>query len=229
MGVVLDFLFDKGVFGGGRQIVDLAQAAHLLHGGEDAGAAHFGVGAPFDEFEEELFVGMVVVAFEAGFLDFHTAGLEMAATETDDVLGQITEGFALLLEGFGSLFITVHEELGVIKSQHAEERIGHVFRSTGQITGIGGQFALLFEELAAMEPVAVAAVFPFVDVVGDEGAAIEVLGQDGFDFGHLVEGGDEVLGGGAIIESLVDAVAPGAGGDGRSCRCGWWSRSRGDQ
>ncbi len=41
--------------------------------------------------------------------------------------------------------------------------------------------------------------------------AAEVLGQDGFDFGHLVEFADEFDGGETVVERAVDAFAQGTG------------------
>ena len=62
-----------------------------------------------------------------------------------------------------------------------------------------------------MEPVAIAAVFPFINILAFEGAAIKVLGQNGLDLGHLVEGLGEVFGRVTVVEGEVDAVAKGAG------------------
>jgi hypothetical protein len=52
---------------------------------------------------------------------------------------------------------------------------------------------------------------PFVDILAFEGAAVKVLGQNGFDFGHLVEGAGEVFGSATVEEGEVDAVAEFAG------------------
>jgi hypothetical protein len=62
-----------------------------------------------------------------------------------------------------------------------------------------------------MEPVAVAAVFPFVDILTFEGSAIKVLGHNGLDFRQLVEGAGEFFGGATVVKGEVDAVAEGAG------------------
>ena len=59
-------------------------------------------------------------------------------------------------------------------------------------------------------PVAVAASFPFAEVLGFDGSSFEVGVEDGFDFGEFVEVFGDGDGGLAGIEAAVDLVADGA-------------------
>jgi hypothetical protein len=158
----------------------------------------------------ELFFGLFLVAFEAGFLDFDTASIDMAAVHAGDVLGHQAELFPFLFKFLGSLTVAVHDQIGVIEGEQAEERIGQAAGGVGQVFGVGGQFAFLFKELTVMEPVAVAAVFPFVNILAFEGTTVKVLGHNGLDFRKLVEGAGKVFGGAAVVEGEVDAVAESA-------------------
>ena len=77
--IVAGELFDKDVVGGGRHAELLARLAVGFHGLEDQGAADGGVLGPFHELEVELFFGLLFVAFQTRFLDFDTAGVDVAA------------------------------------------------------------------------------------------------------------------------------------------------------
>lgn len=209
--IVAGELLDEDVVGGGRHAEVLAAPAIGFHRFEDKGAADGGVLNPFHELKVELFGGFLFVAFETSFLDFNTAGIDVAAVHAGDVLGHEAQLFPFLFKFLGGLLVAIHYEIGVIEGEDAEEGLGRAPGSIGQVFGIGGEFALLFEELAVMEPVAVAAVFPFVDILTFKGATIKVLGQNGFDFRHLVEGAGKVFGGATVVEGEVDAVAEGAG------------------
>jgi hypothetical protein len=107
--------------------------------------------------------------------------------------------------------LAVHQEVGVIEGEKAKEGIGQAVGGVGKVFGVGGQLAFSFEELTVMEPVAIAAVPPFVYVLAFNGLTVKVLGRNGLDFRHLVEGAGEVFGGATMVEGEVDAVAEGAG------------------
>ena len=209
--VVFGFFLDEGVFGGGGHAEVLAQAAIAFHWSQNAGFADCGMADPFAKLEQELFFGFFLIIFEPGFLNLDAAGVKVAAAKADDILGEDAEGLSPLFEWLRVFSIAVHQEMGVIEGEEAKEGIGQIRGGVGEVFGIGGEFAFLFEDLLAAEPVAVAAIFPFVDVLGQDGATAEVLGQDGFDFGHLVQFAGEVFGGKALVNGLVDALAELAG------------------
>ena len=155
--VVAGELFHEEVVGRGGQAELLAGPAIGFHGLKDAGAADGGVPDPFHELEVELFGGFLFVAFEAGFLDLDTAVVKVAAMQAGDVMGDEAEFLSMLLKFLRGFFVAVHHKVGVIEGEDAEEGIGGAFGGIGQVFSISGQFALVFEELAVMEPVAIAA------------------------------------------------------------------------
>ena len=88
------------------------------------------------------------------------------------------------------------------------EAVGEVaVGEAGELGGVGGEFAGVFEEFLGGKPVEKAAVIPFGEVLGADGDAVEVFGEDGLDFGEGVEPLDEVHAGFAVVEALVELVA----------------------
>ena len=211
IGIVFGQLFDEGIFRARRHAEVLAGLAVGFHRPQNAGAADGRVLDPFHKFEVELFLGFFFITFETGFLDFDTTGVDMATMYAGDVLGYQAELFPAFFKFFGGFLVAVHHQISVIEGKHTEEGLGQAVGGVGEVFGIGGQFALLFEDLAMMEPVAIAAVFPFINILAFEGTTIKVLGQNGFDLGHLVKGAGKVFGGVTVIEGEVDAVAEGTG------------------
>jgi hypothetical protein len=68
------------------------------------------------------------------------------------------------------------------------------------------------EELGGVvkeEPIAVAALFPFGEVLFGDRVVFEVGGEDGFDFGERVEPGEDRFGGNAVVEFEVELFADG--------------------
>jgi hypothetical protein len=107
--------------------------------------------------------------------------------------------------------------------------MGNVEKSLPNPSGIGrGRPRYVggekLEELGGVvleEPVAVAALFPFGEVLFGDGAAVEFGGEDGFDFGERVEPGEDGFGGDTVVEFEVELFADGVGeaGDFADARC----------
>ena len=97
---------------------------------------------------------------------------------------------------------------GVAGGDGVGEAVGEVaVGEAGEFGGVGGEFAGVFEEFLGGEPVEKAAVVPFGEVLGADGDAVEVFGEDGLDFREGVEPLDEVHAGFAVVEALVELVA----------------------
>ena len=65
----------------------------------------------------------------------------------------------------------------------------------------------LFAGLLEAEPGLIAAGFPLGEVLRRDGAGIEFLFEDRFDLGDSIEPGEDVVGGLAVVEALVELVA----------------------
>jgi len=63
-----------------------ALGGHAGFGREDEGFADGGVLGPFRELLKLFFGGLLAVAFEASFLDFDIAGLDITTAQFHDVL-----------------------------------------------------------------------------------------------------------------------------------------------
>jgi len=74
----------------------------------------------------------------------------------------------------------------------------------------GGPAGLFAQELVA-QPIEVAALAPFGKVLGADGPAGELVGDDFLDFGELVEPGDEGRAQFAVFKALVELFADGFG------------------
>ncbi len=104
------------------------------------------------------------------------------------------------------------EENGVAGDDGVGEAVNKVtIGEAGELGGVGGEFAGGFEEFLGGKPVEEAAVVPFGEVLGADGDAGEVFGEDGLDFGEGVEPFNQVHAGFAVVEALVELVAEGAG------------------
>ena len=100
------------------------------------------------------------------------------------------------------------KEDGVAGGNGVGEAIGEVaVGEAGEFGGVGGEFAGVFEEFLGGEPVEETAVVPFREVLGADGDAVEMFGEEGLDFGEGVEPLDEIHAGFAIVEALVELVA----------------------
>ena len=58
-----------------------------------------------------------------------------------------------------------------------------------------------------LDPVGIAADFPFAEVLFVDGMTAEFLLEDGLDFGKAIEPGDETDGGDAILDALAELTA----------------------
>ena len=67
------------------------------------------------------------------------------------------------------------------------------------------------EGVLAEEPVAVATEAPLGEVCGGDGAAVEVGGEEGLDFGEGIEPVEEGWGQFAVVEAVVELFADGVG------------------
>ena len=104
------------------------------------------------------------------------------------------------------------EEDGIAGGDGVGEAVDEVaVGEAGELGGVGGEFAGGFEEILDGEPVEEAAIVPFGEVLGADGDAVEMFGEEGLDFGEGVEPLDEVHAGFAVVEALVELVAEGAG------------------
>ena len=100
------------------------------------------------------------------------------------------------------------QEDGVAGGDGVGEAIGEVaVGEAGEFGGVGGEFAGVFEEFLGGEPVEEAAVIPFGEILGADGDAVEMLGEDGLDFGETIQPFDEFHAGFAVVETLVELVA----------------------
>ena len=103
------------------------------------------------------------------------------------------------------------KENGVAGDDGVGEAVGEMaVGEAGELGGVGGEFAGGFEEILGGKPVEEAALVPFGEVLGADGDAVEVFGEEGLDFGEGVEPLDEVHAGFAVVEALVELVAEGA-------------------
>jgi len=136
---------------------------------------------------------------------------EVAAAETGKLAGQLEQGGELggivgwaggkLLEGAAKGDGERGGEdggEGVVFASDFLEAGG--FLADGAEPGAG---------LLVAEPVGVAALFPVAEVGFIDGAAAEVGGEDGLDFGEAVEPGDKGRGRLAVVEAGVELVADG--------------------
>ena len=149
-------------------------------------------------------------AFSLGFGLAFFPGAVGAALEAGDVtveaVQEIEAGEEVGVEGtFEGHFA---QEDGVAGGDGVGEAVGEVaVGKAGEFGGVGGEFAGVFEEFLGGEPVEEAAVVPFGEVLGADGDAGEMFGEDGLDFGEGVEPLDEVNAGFAVVETLVELVA----------------------
>ena len=153
-------------------------------------------------------------AFSLGFGLAFFPGTVGAALEAGDVaveaVQQVKAGEEVGVEGtFEGHFA---QEDGVAGGDGVGEAVGEVaVGEAGEFGGVGGEFAGVFEEFLGGEPVEEAAVVPFGEVLGADGDAGEMLGEEGLDFGEAVQPLDEVHAGFAVVEALVELVAKRAG------------------
>ena len=182
-----------------------------LGGAEEEGFLDGGIIGPLKEELEELLAGLLLGLVETLFLEFDAAGVEVAAAEADDVLGEDAEVFALFFKFLGGLVVAMHEGLGVVEGEEAKEGIGEAIGGLGEIAGVGGKVAGPLDDLLVAEPIAIAAFFPFAEVLGADGSASEVGRKHGFNLGDFVEPLGDLNGGLALGEELVGLVAKGAG------------------
>jgi hypothetical protein len=103
------------------------------------------------------------------------------------------------------------QEHGVAGGDGVGQGVGEFAVGTGEFGGVGGKCAGGFQKFLGGEPVEVAAIVPFGEVLGTDGDAGEVFGEEGLDFGEAIEPLNEVHTGFAVVEALVELVAEVAG------------------
>ena len=120
-------------------------------------------------FGEAFFLGQEGAALD---LERHTVEAEQEVYLGEDV------GRDGAVEGYFT------QEDGVAGDDGVGEAAGQFAVGAGEFGGVGGEFAGVFEEFLGGEPVEEAAVVPFGEVLGADGDAGEVFGEDGLDFGE---------------------------------------------
>ena len=79
------------------------------------------------------------------------------------------------------------QEHGVTGGDGVGQGVGELaVGEAGEFGGVGGEFTGVFEDFLGGEPVEEAAVVPFGEVLGADGDAVEMFGEDGLDFGEVV-------------------------------------------
>ena len=121
---------------------------------------------------------------------------------------QTKQEVELLADGDGGFLVQghPHEQRGKPGVDGGGELVGQ-WAEVGEVFGMFGEFADLLKDFLAGEPVEEAAVVPFGEVLGADGDALEVFGEDGLDFGETVKPLDEFHAGFAVMEALVELVA----------------------
>src|SRR5438552_17439832 len=97
---------------------------------------------------------------------------------------------------------------GVLKGQPTGEFVGEV-AGEGLVAEIFFAVELLdeFEGVLADDPIAEAALFPFGEVLFGDRAGIELSDEEGFDFGEMIEPGQDRLGLVVVLETAVELIA----------------------
>ena len=136
-------------------------------------------------------------------------GALVVAAEAGEFAGEVLElAEALLGIGDGSQRLDVEGEFG-------GEDVGDVFgdgHAFGAAVGVqvggllSGPAGLLAQQLVAC-PVEIAGLAPLGKVLGADGEAVELVGDDFLDFGELIEPGEERGSGFAVFEALVELFA----------------------
>ena len=140
-----------------------------------------------------FFPGTVGAALEAG---------DVAVEAVEEVEAGEEVGVEGAFEGHFS------QEDGVAGGDGVGEAVGEVaVGEAGEFGGVGGEFAGVFEEFLGGEPVEEAAIVPFGEVLGADGDAVEMFGENGLDFGEGVKPFDEVHAGFTFVEAEVELVA----------------------
>ena len=137
-------------------------------------------------------------------------GLEGAALDLHGLAVEAEQEVKLVLDVRWDGAVEGHfaQEHGVAGDEGVGEAVEEVaVGEAGELGGVGGEFAGGFEEFLGGEPVEEAAVVPFGEVLGADGDAVEMFGEEGLDFGEGVEPLDEFHAGCAAVEALVELVA----------------------
>ena len=128
--------------------------------------------------------GLGLSSGEAFFL-----GEEGAALDLEGGTMEAEEEVILVLDVGRNGAVEGHfvEEDGVAGDDGVGEAVDEVtIGEAGELGGVGGEFAGGFEEVLGGEPVEEAAIVPFGEVLGADGDAVEVFGEEGLDFGEAV-------------------------------------------
>jgi hypothetical protein len=184
VGAGLDFGEIVGGKTGGGAASELGQAFALLQGSPHRGGERF----PLPSFEGfGLFGGFLGGGlFPALGFDLETGGVLFAATQFDGALAEAAQG-ADLDEGLvvqGGAW--GRENGGETEADGLGEMVGDGLAGDDgfEFLAVGGQIASQGEEVLMGEPLLKAALAPFAEVLLADGAAGEICGEDGFDFGQ---------------------------------------------
>ena len=171
---------------------------------------HFGALAfEAEEFRLALFAttSLSLFGFPTFFFEGEFFGLEKDAAQLGELLGGADHGAALLV-GIGG-----DEDLANEAAESEESGIGGAFGKgdgagdLGEVVGflgdLGGPVAGVFVAQPILEP----ALAPLAEVVLGDGASVEIVLEDFFDFGEGVEPGDETGADFAVGEAAVELIA----------------------
>lgn len=153
--------------------------------------------------------GLMVPAF---LLEFEVGGAEVIAAEAGELALGIADAFPALVD-IGTVAKPVLGGADEVGGGDGGKGIGDFPGTEAGVQGIG-LFGELKGEVAGFpefEPVLIAALAPFGEVLLGDGAAAKEFGEDTLDFGEGVEPGEELGAGGAVIDALVEFIAEDAG------------------
>jgi hypothetical protein len=158
-----------------------------------------------------LFGGFGFEEGKAFLVQGKAARVEVAAAEGDNIAGQAVETAEFGVGVIGGL------GEGVSGGGEAEEEpvedmvedLGVVGRLGVSGIGIGifGERVDEFEDFLVEFPVAEAVLGPVVEVLFGDGFSVQVLGEDGLDFGEGIEPGEDGMVRLGVVEAAVDLVA----------------------
>ena len=197
---------DWAGFAGGRGMIS---GYEVFRGGAENGAR--GGRAPLGGLGAGLAFGVVLVAG-----DFGADVAVVAVAEGGDVHAEAVEEAELLVEVGGDFAVPAGDEGGVAAAEDGGEGVGKVFLPT--LVDLG---ALAFDVLGVEEdfggeflaelPFGEAALAPVAEVLPADGAALELVLEEGLDLGEGVEPGEEGVAGLVVAEAAVELFAEGEG------------------
>jgi hypothetical protein len=147
--------------------------------------------------EQELLVSLTDSLFLKGETDVGLFGFEQRIESGGD--------FSEVFDGGGFMRLEMFQETAGSEGGGATGEV--VMAGVRKLGGELGGFFEAGEFLALFEPVLVTGGAPVVEVLGFDGFAVEVGGEDFFDVGQGVKPGQNLRGGLAIEKAMVKLVA----------------------